>query len=149
MFPLIGFSQTLTFYKLKDDEIKKEFVIEKNDIVKVKLKNGSTIKGRISNIQNEGFKLDTTQVYLNDVISLGMNTKERRQVGQILSSVVLGITVVTGVTWYIPSDPGVALGVLMISSISGLTSIYTLDLAYGQRKKFNLNDPKWEVRVSS
>jgi hypothetical protein len=140
---------SLIFYKQKDSLIKKEFVIEENDFVKVKLKNGSSFKGRISNIHSEGFKLDSSPIRFIDIESLGMNTKERRKVGQILSSWILGIVVVTGATFYLPEDDGVMIGVLAITVISGITSIYTIDLAYGKRKKFDFSKEKWKLRITT
>ncbi len=154
MFSYLGICQesgrtTLVISKQKDG-VKKEFVIEKNDFVRVKLRNGDKVKGRISNISEDGFYLDTVEIKLCDIEHLGMNTKERRHVGQYLSAWVLGIGSAAAITGTIifTNDFDTAAGLWAIGAISGVTSIYPLDLAYGKRKKFDLTDDKWELQIT-
>ncbi len=138
--------------KEKKDSTTKHILLKRNDFVKVLLKNDTKIKGRISSISENGFKLDTTYVQLENVVRLGMNTKKRRHIGQYLSAWILGIGVTAAGTGFIFttwSDYDTAVGLWATGAISGIVSTYTIDLAYGKRKKFDLISEKWKINVFS
>lgn len=140
----------IIFSKQKQDGTSKNFIVEQSDFVKVNLKDDTKVKGRISNISENGFKVDTVNVQFDNVVRLGMNSKKRRHIGQYISAWVLGIgatAAITGFVFIAWSDSDTAVGLWAIGAVSGITSSYTLDLAYGKKKKFHLTEGKWKVNV--
>ena len=141
----------LIFSKQKNNSTSKNFVLERNDFVKVNLKDGTKTKGRISNISENGFKLDSTYVKLENLVRLGMNSKERRHIGQYLSAWILGVGVTAaaaGIVLVFSADhDDTGIDLMEIGALSGLTSTYTIDLAYGKRKKFDFKDEKWGIKA--
>lgn len=109
--------------------------------MKIKLKNGTTTKGRISKITESSILVDSTEVQFTEIRDLGMNSAKRRKLGQYASAWILGIGVtaaITGIIFIFGSDLDTGIGLSAMAAVSGLISTYTLDLAYGDQKNSTL-----------
>lgn len=143
-------SLVLEISKTKSNGTQKVFVIEHNDFLKIKLNNGTTTKGRISKITESSIVVDSTEIQFTEIRDLGMNYAKRRHFGQYASAWVLGIgatAAITGIIFIFGGDTDTGIGLSAMAAVSGLISTYTLDLAYGNRKKFQLTDSDWSINT--
>ncbi|MFT6243952.1 MAG: hypothetical protein ACJA0U_001149 [Salibacteraceae bacterium] len=143
-------SLVLEISKTKSNGTQKVFIIEYNDFLKIKLKNGTTTKGRISKITESSIVVDSTEVQFSGIKDLGMNYATRRKFGQYASAWILGIgatAAITGIILIFGDDFDTGIGLSAMAAVSGLISTYTLDLAYGNRKKFHLTDSDWSIKT--
>ena len=145
-------SLVLEISKTKSNGTQKIFVIEHNDFLKIKLKNGTTTKGPISKITESSIVVDSTQVRFTEIKDLGMNYAKRRRFGRYASAWILGIgatAAITGIILIFGDHEDTGIGLSAMAAVSGLISTYTLDLAYGNRKKFHLTDSDWSITTGT
>ena len=91
-------SLVLEISKTKSNGTQKMFVIEHNDFLKIKLKNGTTTKGPISKITESSIVVDSIEVQFTEIKDLGMNYAKRRRFGRYASTWILGIGATAAIT---------------------------------------------------